>query len=250
MEGWREKVEQIRADNVSGATELCLAASEAIKAWASENRFRRALSTLDQLAYVCVTLIEAKPEIAPLINLANFILLRAERCRLPEEVLDEADKGAEEFSHRLRGNLCKVALEAFLFLPQGAKVLTHSSSAAVLEALKEAKGKVSKVICTESRPMLEGVSLARKLSLQGLEVKLITDGLAPFWVRQVDIILVGADSVRMEGVVNKAGTLGIALAAREFGRPLYALAGKEKFVPSGLPLTLLRAAQAYGGVAP
>ena len=127
-----------------------------------------------------------------------------------------------------------MASNAAPLIPEGAKVLTHSSSAAVFEALSRAGEKVSEAICTESRPALEGLSLAGGLASKGLKVKVVADALASFWVRQVDVVIVGTDAVREDGVVNKAGTLGLALSAREFKRPIYVLAGTEKFLPSGL----------------
>ena len=233
MGGWAEIVEQIRADNVSGAMELCLKAAEAVEAWASAARPEGALR---ELASLCAALVEAKPEMASILNLANFVLLRAERCGRPEEVLREAAEAAREFARRAGENTRRAGSNAACLLPEGARVLTHSSSAAVLDALREAKGKVAEVLCTESRPMLEGVSLARRLVSEGLKATVVADALAPFLVRQVDAVLVGADCVRAEGVVNKAGTLALALAARHFGRPIYVVCGSEKFLPPALSL--------------
>jgi translation initiation factor 2B subunit (eIF-2B alpha/beta/delta family) len=50
------------------------------------------------------------------------------------------------------------------------------------------------------------------------------------------VVMVGADAVTPQGVVNKIGTYALALAARERNVPFYVLAGTEKFLP--LPLRI------------
>ncbi|HDI02902.1 MAG TPA: hypothetical protein ENF95_02080, partial [Candidatus Aenigmarchaeota archaeon] len=50
----------------------------------------------------------------------------------------------------------------------------------------------------------------------------------PFLVSTCDMVLVGADAVRGDGVLNKIGTYPIALAAREAGIPFYVAASKDK----------------------
>ena len=44
-------------------------------------------------------------------------------------------------------------------------------------------------------------------------------------------MLVGADGVCPEGVVNKVGTMSLALAAREFGKPFVVLCSTSKLIP-------------------
>jgi translation initiation factor 2B subunit (eIF-2B alpha/beta/delta family) len=47
-----------------------------------------------------------------------------------------------------------------------------------------------------------------------------------------DLVLVGADAVTEEGVVNKLGTRLLALAAAGAGVPCYAVAGTTKLLPA------------------
>ena len=42
----------------------------------------------------------------------------------------------------------------------------------------------------------------------------------------------GADAVTDQGVLNKIGSYALALAAREHGVPVYALATRRKFLPA------------------
>ena len=63
---------------------------------------------------------------------------------------------------------------------------------------------------------------------------LTADSLAFSLLRQArdPVLAVGADAVTAEGVINKAGTLGLATAARSWSIPFYVLAGSEKFLPA------------------
>lgn len=115
-------------------------------------------------------------------------------------------------------------------IPDGARVLTHCWADAYLIATvhaAEEAGKKLSFVCTETRPYLQGARLTSAALVEmGYRPTVITDGMvaAAFADRLADVALVAADRVTMDGhVVNKVGTLGVALAAREFGVPFYAL---------------------------
>ncbi|MBL8197053.1 MAG: hypothetical protein JNM06_24900, partial [Blastocatellia bacterium] len=50
------------------------------------------------------------------------------------------------------------------------------------------------------------------------------------------VVIFGADAITTEGIVNKIGTMLIALAARHFNKPCYVLADSTKFLPSSYRL--------------
>jgi len=120
-------------------------------------------------------------------------------------------------------------------VPEGSTILTYSYSSTVLEALRSLKkeGKNFDVICSESRPMLEGVALAEKLGLEGIPVRLTTDAALLGLLSECQMVFVGADSLSDMGLVNKVGTSGLAMAAKERGVDFFTLCGKEKLSPGG-----------------
>jgi methylthioribose-1-phosphate isomerase len=62
------------------------------------------------------------------------------------------------------------------------------------------------------------------LQSAGIDVTLITDNMAASMMARglIDIVIVGTDRVTANGdVVNKIGTLGVAILARHFGLPFY-----------------------------
>jgi translation initiation factor 2B subunit (eIF-2B alpha/beta/delta family) len=77
--------------------------------------------------------------------------------------------------------------------------------------------------------MLEGRKLAEALAREGVSVTLIADSAAALMIKRVDFVLLGADRIAPEFLVNKIGTRMITLAARERGARVYALCDTSKF---------------------
>jgi translation initiation factor 2B subunit (eIF-2B alpha/beta/delta family) len=113
-------------------------------------------------------------------------------------------------------------------------------------------GLLSRVICFESRPMLEGRALAARLAEGGIPVTLSVDAAASDSVREADVVLVGVDSLAPQGVIGKLGTAGLALVAREGAVPVYALADRGKIWPvrMGVPTIRERSAAEVWAEAP
>jgi translation initiation factor 2B subunit (eIF-2B alpha/beta/delta family) len=97
-----------------------------------------------------------------------------------------------------------------------------------------AEGKRFEVVCSESRPMNEGVVLARALAECGVSVDLVVDAGLFGWLDRADSVLVGADAVMATGVVNKLGTRPLLEAARRLNVPTYVLADSTKWLPPRL----------------
>jgi len=94
----------------------------------------------------------------------------------------------------------------------------------VLRALRKRGGNF-KFICPETRPYYQGARLtASVIHDMGFEVSVITDNMPAFIMQQhkVDVFTSAADVICLDGhVVNKVGTLQIALAAKHWGIPYY-----------------------------
>ena len=117
-------------------------------------------------------------------------------------------------------------------LPDDGRVLTHSYSGTVKRALElaaKSKHRLT-VYVTESSPGLEGKQLANDLIKLGIPVKLVADSAVGAVIADIDLVLVGADSILADGsVVNKIGTSTIAKAANETGIPCYVACETAKF---------------------
>lgn len=154
-------------------------------------------------------------------------------------VLDQLDatqdvttalEGAHEGDRRYRAKSQALGEHTANLLPQQATVLTHCWADLYLtETVRAAQqqGKQLRFFCTETRPYLQGARLtAETLIEMGVDTTLITDGMGAAVLQsgEVDALVTAADRVTMDGhVVNKVGTLGLAVAAHAFGVPFHAL---------------------------
>jgi methylthioribose-1-phosphate isomerase len=115
-------------------------------------------------------------------------------------------------------------------LESGDTILTHCfAGAGLLYMLHYAtmNGKDIKVICTETRPYLQGARLtAWSVSQLGIETTVITDNMAAHCMSKgmISKVFTAADRIAMDGTVaNKVGTLQIAVVAAYYHVPFYIL---------------------------
>ena len=115
-------------------------------------------------------------------------------------------------------------------LPDSARVLTHCNVSGELVAIAQlckSMGKEISVIATETRPYLQGSRLtAWELAQAGVSVSLVPDCAAAQVMDrgEVNAVVVGSDRCAQNGdVINKVGTYPLALMAKEYGIPFYAL---------------------------
>lgn len=91
-----------------------------------------------------------------------------------------------------------------------------------------ARGRLQRVIATETRPLLQGARLtAWELDRDGISFALIVDSAAGSVLSRglVDAVIVGADRIAANGdVANKIGTYQLAVLARENNIPFYVAA--------------------------
>jgi len=116
-------------------------------------------------------------------------------------------------------------------------IATLSASGMVRDALIEVRRRnlSPRALVGEGRPRREGRQLAAALARAGIPVWLMVDAALPLLVSQAQAVWIGADAVTDQGVINKVGSYALALAAREHSVPVYALAGRRKFIPAGTP---------------
>ena len=237
----------IAADNISGAAEILLRGAEIYALLNAEQRKRQCASAehaIRRVVRASVALLEAQPGMAPLARLASAAVESAAQCSRASDVLDRAQTAAQTFAqHAVVANRA-AAEHASVLIREGSRVLTHSRSSTVLQAFRFAlaAGRHITAIVTESRPMMEGRTLASELVRDGASVTLIADADAAGGVQRADLVLMGADAIGASTVTNKLGTSLIALAARELGKPVYLVCDTSKFIGSteGLPAARTR----------
>ena len=105
----------------------------------------------------------------------------------------------------------------------------------LLRALSE-QGKKARFFTPETRPYLQGARLtASVIHDMGFPVTLITDNMPAWTMREqgIDLFTCAADVITVDGhVVNKVGTLQIAICAKYFGVPVYVTGNPNSVHPT------------------
>jgi translation initiation factor 2B subunit (eIF-2B alpha/beta/delta family) len=233
---WERFVETIRADNTSGAAELARMAAVAILEWTDQTALMPLHAWKAELSALALGLHMAQPAMAPLFHLVNEILLAVESTAVQDAPQPRVRSVVRAFLEHLTHANERLTMAVLGLVPPGARILTFSYSSSLLAALLEAhaRHRLSAVLCTESRPVLEGQRLARELAKAGIAVELGVDAAIAAFTERADMALVGADSITILGVINKLGTTSLALTCRHAGIPCYVVADRRKWFPAGI----------------
>jgi translation initiation factor 2B subunit (eIF-2B alpha/beta/delta family) len=180
------------------------------------------------LGALAVALVRAQPAMAPVARVASSALIGYELGGL--SAARTAVRNERSRMHRNHRRLVAAAAE---HIQPFVRILTLSASSTVRDVLLEAKQRNVRffVTCLESRPLREGVDLARELAAAGIDVTLAVDASMGIAVGEADAVMLGADTLAASGLVHKIGAWPLCLAAGELGVPVFVLAGPEKLLP-------------------
>jgi methylthioribose-1-phosphate isomerase len=136
----------------------------------------------------------------------------------------------------------KIGMHGSKLISDGDTVLTHCNAGSLatvdygtaLAVVRSAweQGKRIKVIADETRPKLQGARLTSyELMRDGIPVTLITDNTAGYLMSKglIDKVVVGADRIVRDAVINKIGTFTVAVLANEHDIPFYVAAPVSTF---------------------
>lgn len=202
-------VEAIASDERSGALPLALRALEAYGALMEGGDEEAAEGLHDRLCH-------AQPWMAAVGN-ASLLGLRVLQAGRGDAIPRLAAR-LEEAQARVAGAAREACRDA-------RTLLTMSHSSDVREALAGLPQAASLLVYVcESRPLREGEALARDLQDRGIRSVLVADAAGPGLVAQCDAVVTGADALLREGgLVNKIGTLPLALACEASDVPFLPL---------------------------
>ncbi|RKZ32246.1 hypothetical protein DRQ33_06220 [bacterium] len=211
--------EKLGEDMYSGSSQVVAKFLEAL----SEKKISR-----EEMERAFNILISAHPDMAVLQH--AFKILR----NVP---IDGIHTAAKEFLRSLKNSPRRIGEYLAEMLPQKAIVLSYSQSGTVGEALLRVHemGKLGGVILSESRPGLEGRKFASFFLENNIQVTLSLDCALGSLIEGADAVAIGSDAVTVEYIVNKIGSLQLALLANYFDKPIFALASTHKFVSSAIP---------------
>jgi len=239
----RQSVERIARDirtmKIRGAGKIGRAAAEALKITAKSTKTRTPAQFMKEMDRVSAFLLATRPTAVSLPNAIRFVTLPAKRERgadiqtLKKIVVSRAD----EFIRTSKEAIKRIGEMGARRISDGDVLMTHCHSECAISIIETAfrQGKHVEVFVTEARPMRQGLISARLLSKAGIPTTLIVDSAARHFIRDVDKVIVGADSIAANGaVINKIGTSQIALAAHEARVLFFVAAESYKFHPGTL----------------
>jgi methylthioribose-1-phosphate isomerase len=238
-----EVAEAIKNMKIRGAPLIGAAAAYALALTAHHSKAKRRKQLIRELEEAAETLRKTRPTGVNLFWAVDRILNKARTFQgsvkeLAALIIDEANRIAEEDVAANRS----IGRHGAILINDGDTVLTHCNAGAlatvdygtaigVIRAAVE-QGKKVRVIATETRPKLQGARLtAYELMRDGIPVTLISDTMVGYvmYKRMVDKVIVGADRIVRDAVINKIGTYQIAILAKEHGIPFYVAAPKSTF---------------------
>jgi len=224
----------IRSMEIRGAALIARSAAEALRDLAEAyegtdiEAFRSALMAGKE------KLLDSRPTAVSLWNAVQSVTCGMQEVKEVGSLRSLVIKNAEAFTQRSKEATKRIGRIGARQIMEGATVLTHCNSSVVMDVIRTAfsQGKNVRVIATESRPWRQGLITVRELASDGIPVTLIVDSAVRWVMREVDLVLVGADTIASDGsVVNKIGTSQIALIAQEARVPFIVCAETYKFSP-------------------
>ena len=228
-----EQVAQAIADMVTQSGGPYVAAAMGMALAAHEARGKNEADTLAYLEKAAYTLSHARPT-----TMAKMIGVTSRAMEVARKGLAEGKSG-EALVEALRQNaLDQVNAGYYRYtslarhladqIPMGGTVMTQCFAETIIGALlKEcrARGNEVKMICPETRPYFQGARLTASVACDmGFDVTVISDNMPAYTMKtkKVDVFTSAADVITVDGhIINKVGTLQIAIAARYFGVPYF-----------------------------
>lgn len=207
-----EAIRKIKTVEVQGATQIATFALEFLIDYAKENGFGKKFDE------ALIKLEKARPTAVVLHNVLKRVR-EQKSIKLMKTLLKDLKN-----SRRL------LAKKAYRFIPDKATIMTHCHSGDVVAVIKEAneRGKEIKVYATITEPLHQGVRTAKDLKKAGIDVTIIDDNAVGFFMKKVDLVAIGSDAIRKEGIINKIGSLVLATTANYFKKPLFVFSNSFK----------------------
>jgi len=243
MRECRQVASAIRDMKIRGAPLIGVAAAYALSLTTYHSKAKTKKELIEEIEESARLLKKTRPTAVNLFWAVDRIMLKARETTgtantVAKAVVEEANKMADEDVDTNR----KMGERGSALLNDGDVILTHCNAGSlatvdygtalgVIRVAWEQDKKVS-VIATETRPKLQGARLtAYELQRDGIPVTLITDGNVGYVMqkRVVNKVIVGADRIVRDAVINKIGTFGIAVLAHEHKIPFYVAAPTSTF---------------------
>lgn len=219
---------------IRGAGRIARAAAEALKIHALSLTETNRGDFVGKMYEAADLLLSTRPTAVSLPNAVHFVMRGIQGAQSVEDAQQMIGERADAFSYDSLQAVDRIGEFGARHISDGDTILTHCNSEAALACIIAAHqdGKEIEVFATEVRPGNQGLLTIKALNEAGITTQYIVDSAARFFINDVDLVIVGADAVMVNGaVVNKIGTAPIALAAHESRTSFMVAAETYKFAP-------------------
>lgn len=230
-----ETAQKIKSMEIRGAGRIARAAAAELRDYAGRIKTKDLADFNEKMKYAAGMLVNTRPTAVSLPNAVRWVM------RYKGETVDEAminiNKLADEFITNSENAVKRIGEIGARRVRDGDTIMTHCDSLAfnAIMAAAHARGSDFNVIATESRPRLQGHLTIKRLNSIGIKTTLIVDSAVRFFMKDVDLVIMGADAVTVNGcVINKIGTAQVALAAHEARTNVIIAAETYKFSPRSI----------------
>ena len=228
-----EILDDIAVDNLSGAAAIYRRAIEYFRAVLNDNSKASAQELNRILRESGRSLIHAQSEMAPLYNMVAAIHTTLETVTDDSKTSDCVASLLDRLADEHRSSSKNLTERAVSYVSERSTLLTISFSSAFHDLIvHHPVRRTLTVIVPESRPMCEGVQLAKALGSAGVKTVLIADFAVGNYIDRSDIFLCGADAVTESYLINKVGTALASKAMHEAGKSTIALFAETKLIKS------------------
>jgi len=228
----------IKEMKLRGAPLIGVAAAYGLALTAFHSKAKTREELLTELEESAAVLRKTRPTAVNLFWAIDRVMKKAQEMAGTKETLGEAvvaeTKRMADEDVKTNRKIGKFGAE---LIDDGDVVLTHCNAGSLatvdygtaLGVIRGAieEGKNVKVISCETRPRLQGARLTcYELMRDGIPVTLISDTMVGYVMSRgmVNKVVVGADRIVRDAVLNKIGTYNVAVLAYEHGIPFYVAA--------------------------
>jgi ribose 1,5-bisphosphate isomerase len=229
-----ETADKIKSMEIRGAGRIARAVAEALR----DHALSLQVSALDvfrqEMEQTAALLLATRPTAVSLPNAVHMVMAGLNHTKTIEEAKAGVVRCADEFIRSSQHAVEQIGQFGASHIRDGDTILTHCNSEVALGCIIEAhrQGKKIEVFATEVRPRNQGLITIRTLNDAGIKTNFIVDSAVRSFINDVDLVIVGADAVTVNGaVVNKIGTAQVAHSAREARVNLMVAAETYKFAP-------------------
>lgn len=235
MKQLEETAQKIKTMEIRGAGRIARAAAGELRDYAGRLKTGDLDEFNDKMKYAAGLLVSTRPTAVSLPNAVRAVMRY--KGESVEEAKSSIKKLADEFITNSENAVRKIGEIGARRVRDGDTIMTHCNSAAATSifASAHAQGKEINVIATESRPRMQGLITIKQLDALGIKTSLIVDSAVRYFMKDIDLVIMGADAITANGsVINKIGTSQLALAAHEARKNVIIAAETYKFSPRTL----------------